>query len=192
MTGFFKSEERKLILAALIVAGVFLLFGSFVIRPRLERLQNVKLQFRNTRQQIDEIESKLAAGKTLEQYISVLYQEAQALDQAFPAREDETIGRLSDMARQSSVEILSVKSQLKKPYFDKDQQEAAAQGKKCHTVAVALQARGSYKNIVIYLETLKRSLPAYFTVEKLDMQKAGAAPLILNISLEINLYLLSS
>lgn len=181
-----------MILAALIVAGVFVLFGSFVIRPRLKHLENVKSQFRNTQQQIEEVESRLTAGRTLEQYISALYKEAQALDQAFPAREDETIGKISDIARESNVEILSVKSQLKKQYFDNDQQEVAVQGKKCHTVAVSMQLRGSYKDVIIYFEALKRSLPAYFTVEKLDIQKSGPTPPLLNVLFEINLYLLSS
>ena len=190
MIGFLKGEERRLILFAVIAAGAFLLFGLLVIRPRSGRLQAVKSQVRNAQQQIDEIESKLTAGRTLEQYISALYQEAQALDLAFPAREDETIGKLSDLARQSNIEILSVKSQLKKPYFDAAQQEVIVQGKKCHTVAVELQVRGSYKNIIIYLETLKRSLPAYFTVEKMDLQKTGPTPPLLNISFEITFYLL--
>lgn len=192
MTIFLKNEKKKLILAALVVAAVFVSFGLFVIRPRLEHLENVKSQFRDTQQQIEDVESKLTAGRTLEQYISALYKEAQALDRSFPAREDETIGKISDMARRSNIEILSVKSQLKEQYFDNDQQEVAVQGKKCRTVAVAMQLRGSYKDVIIYLEALKRSLPAYFTVEKLDIQKSGPTPPLLNVSFEINLYLLSS
>ena len=192
MTGILKREERKLILAAVIVTAVFVLFGSLVIRPRLERLSKIKVQFENTWQQIEDIESRLTAGRTLEQYISALYKAAQALDQAFPAREDETIGKISDIARQSNIEILAVKSQLKKQYFDKDQKEVTVHDKKCYTVAVAMQLRGSYKDLVSYLETLKGSLPAYFTVEKMDMQKSGPTPPLLDVSFEINLYLLSS
>lgn len=191
MSGFLKGEERKLLLFAAIAAGIFLLFGSLVIRPRLERLRNIQLQLRDTRQQIHEIESGLTAGRTLEQYISSLYKESQSLDQAFPAREDETIGKISDIARRSNIEVLSVKPQLKKQYFDENQQEVTVQGKKCYSVAVAMQARGSYQDLVLFLDSLKKDLPAYFTVERLDMQKAGPVPPLLNISFEINLYLLT-
>ena len=113
------------------------------------------------------------------------------LNDMFPLKEDQSLSALSDLARDNNMEVLSVKSQPKVAFMSADQLEVIVDGKKYHTVTISLHMKGKFKDLVGYLLAIKKSVPAYLTVEGLQLRKIVATSSALDISLEIKIYLLT-
>ncbi len=186
-----QKQRIQFLLIQISIVGVllfaFILFG----RPRWIHLQNIKAEFLKMQRQIHQVESVLTQGSPLEEQIRFFDHRNKYINNAFPAKEEETLGKLSDMARKYRLQVSTVRIQPVEPFLNSEQNEVMIDGKKCQTIIIAIQMSGSFKDFVDYLEHVKNSLPAYVTVERLDLQKQGTSPPALNILLELKLYLLS-
>ena len=98
---------------------------------------------------------------------------------------------LSNFAKMLNIELLSVKPQSKAVFVNDDGRPVEAEGKTCRVVPVSLGMRCSFRDLLRYLETVEKSLPAFVTVERLRVERDKTDVLKLNILLDLNLYLLS-
>ena len=76
-------------------------------------------------------------------------------------------------------------------FLDENNQKVEIEEKTCELVPVTIEMKCFYKDLVKYIETLKKSLPAFISIERLRINKDKSGIPRLNIVLDLNLYLLS-
>ena len=178
-------SQKKIITVASIVMLVFLIAVFFIYVPEVKKLGQLKGELLNIQNQIQKIQ-KLAEGG-----IELLREKSRQIDSKFPDSEKEGLSLISDFARKSNIEIISTNAKPKTPFAEEDKEKEEIEGKSCQVVSIAMEMKGDYKDLVRYIETLKESLPAYVTVERLSTHSDTQGSSLLTISLELKLYLLS-
>lgn len=154
-------------------------------------INQLRSELTATENQIRQIEAGADKGLSLRERGRSFDTNAQPIDSQFPQQKEESLRLLSEFARKLNIEIVSLRSQPTAACLDIDKKKIAIEGMGCQRLSVSVELRGSYKDLLKYIETLKESLPAYFTAEKLRMAKDISGASRLNITLELNLYLLS-
>ena len=177
-------------IAVVIIAG-FVVLGFLVYSPIKGKVSGLRGDLTNIDSQIKQIETTVDPHRTVEEERKILEERCAKLNSKFPAKEEESLRMLSDFARKMNISVLSTRSQPKTSFLDADKQKVEISGKICQKILVTMEMKGSYKDFLKYLETLKESLPAYLTIERLRMSKDSSGMPVLNINLDINLYLLS-
>lgn len=173
---------------ALLIACV----GIFVYVPTLRKASLLKNEFLVMQSRIEKIEALVGHEQSPTEWITLLKDRERQLDIKFPAKEEEALRLISDLARTHRIVIIMMKSQPKADFLDAENKNVDIDGKICRILPVTIELTSSYKDLGRYIEILKESLPAYVTVERLEMRKETAAATNLKITLELNLYLLSA
>ncbi|OGX08685.1 MAG: hypothetical protein A2Z88_11510 [Omnitrophica WOR_2 bacterium GWA2_47_8] len=182
--------KANLVNAAVLV--VLLLAGALFVGPRRNYLTQLKKQHAAIQNEIVQIESNFSDRRSLQEGIKSFEEKMAALNSKFPAKEEESLGLVSELARKRNIQVLSVKSSPKAFFMDENQQQVMVDGKICHKILISVDMKSTYEDLIDYIKALKDSLPAYVTVENLRINKdLSATSAVLNISLDINLYLLS-
>ena len=166
---------------------VFFMAWLFIYHPAKEKIEQLKTELDNLEDQIRQIEVRVGEGKTMGEGIKALEARLQQINTKFPEKEEEGLGLLSHYAQKQNVEILSIKSETKK----RCAKAGKVAGKSCYEVPVSLVMKGTYQGLVLYMEALKESLPAYITFDHLGINKRGAESSMLSIKLNFRLYIFS-
>lgn len=182
--------QRKIIIIASGIGSLFLLASFFICWTENNKLGQLKAELNVIENQIQEIEGAEGNGQAGTEITSMEEQYRQ-VESKFPPKEEEDLRLLSDFARGLDIKIVSLRSQPKVLFQDQNNQKVEIDGKVCQTVLISIEMIGSYGDLVKYLETLKKSLPAYVSVERLRILKDVSTAPKLNITLELNLYLLA-
>ena len=184
-------SQKKIILAAGIMSGVFLISWLFIYLPARHKIHVFKTEFLNVQNEIKEIDELIPQGASIEEGIKLYEEKNSKLELKFPAREEMALSKLSDEARKANVAIISIKSQSKTQFTDARQQKVELAGKICYQVPVHIEMKTSFINLVNYIKHLDESLPAFMTVEDLKIKKNQSEGSELTVTLAINLYILS-
>lgn len=168
----------------------FLIFAFFHL-PGQNTLSRVKSESLKIEAQIQGIEAMIGKGESMAAGMQFLIERYQELNNQFPQKEEESIRMLSRLSRELNIKLISLKPQPKVVFLDQNKQAVEIEGKTCQKVYVSLEMKCFYKDLVKYITSLKRDLPAFVTVEKLRISKSTSATPRLNVILDINLYFLS-
>jgi len=180
------SAQKKIIIIGILITAVFIAAWFFMYLPSKNKIEQLKGELDEINNQIEQIESMVAKNKTIGEGIQLLKERYRQLSDRFPEKEEKALTVLFDLASKADIDIASVRSQVKGPC----KPVVSIEGKSCQQLPVSLQINGSYRNLVAYIELLKKSLPAYVTFGKLVV-KRGSQASALSISLDIRIYLLS-
>ena len=186
------ATQRKIILLTAIVALAFSAVWFFVYLPERNRLHQFKEQLADVESQIRQVQGDAQANKAVEEKIKFLQERYKYVETKFPPKEYEALRLLSDFARKVNVNILSIRSEPKEIFLDEAQQKIEVEGKVCQRLPVSVELKCRYQDMLAYLEMLEDFLPAYVTVEGLRIRKDEAGSFKLDMTLDLNLYLLSS
>lgn len=179
--------QKRIIGVTTVVVLAFVLVWSFVYLPARSKAAQLQSELKDLEEQIQQIEVMGTEGKTIGEGIIALETKYRQINIKFPEKEEEGLGLLSEFAQKQNLEVLSMGSQPKKSCTFAEKFD----GKSCYEVSVSLVMRGTYPSLVLYMETLKKTLPAYVTFNRLGISKEGSAAAIININLDLRLYLLS-
>jgi len=177
-------------ISGVIVFGFFL-FWMVVYLPAQMEFKRLKAQLKGANDQISQIELMVTKGETMNTGAKILEQRFREVNYKFPQKEEAALEMLSELGQKLGMGVLSTKSQPKTPFLDKDGQPVMVEGRACQKVFVLIEMKSSYAELVHFLETIDKQLPAYMIVERLEIRKDTAASLKLNIVLGFNLYFLS-
>jgi len=186
-------SQKKMIIYGAIVVGVFLIFWIFFYGPSRGRANRLKSRLLIAKGEIQDIEAMVDKDRPVSESINLLRKRQEELENKFPEKEEQSLRGLSDLARRFDIEVISISPQQKKIFLDKDSDQVKVSGKTCQRVYVGMKIRCSYEGLVRFIEALKEDLPAFVTVEHLEIQKyAAGSRKRLNVVLELNLFLLCS
>ena len=185
------AQQKKIITTVAVITVPFVICWLFVYLPTRGMVNQLKAELNNVQNQIQQIEAMIEKGKTIEEGIKSLKERYVQIDSKFPEREEEGLRLLSDFARKQNIGIVSIKSQPRTAFLDKDSQKVEIEGKSCWQLSVSIEMKSGYADLLEYLKNLKESLPAYATFERLRINKDPSGMAKLNITMDLNLYLLS-
>lgn len=184
-------SQRKIIIISVAAATVAALLSLFVYLPAVRKISLLKGELSGIQNQIEQIEAMVSQGYSMAEGIEALKNKYRALDAKFPVKEEEALGLLSEFARKCNITIVAIKSQPKVELLDAKDKKVEIEGKICQILPVSIEVKSSYNDLGKYLEMLGESLPAYITVEKLNIHKESGGIPNLRVTMELNLYLLA-
>lgn len=184
-------SQKKIIIISLVVVLAFLFFLLFIYLPTKNTVLKIKSELFDKERQIQEIETMLGDAKSLDEGIRLLKERHQRINKKFPQKEEEGIKILSDFARKLNIQILSIEPKPKQEFLDENNNKVTIEGMTCQSLLVSIEMSCLYKDLVRYIQVLKESLPAFFTIETLKINKDKSGTLRLNVKFDINLYILS-
>ena len=185
------ASQKKINITAIVMVLIFLSGWLLIYFPRQNKLRQLKNELSRMEGQIQQINALLGDNTTIDEGIRLFTERSRRLDAQFPHEEEEPIRWLSDSARKHNLGIVSIKSQPKILFQDEKQKPIEVEGKSCQVVGVSMEIKGSYRDLIEYMESIKKSLPTYVTVEKVRIYKDSSATGALNFSVEMRLFLLS-
>lgn len=183
-------SQKNIILTIIIIVAVSLLFLLFVYYPAKKTVSSIKQEIFDVNSQIQEIEAIVVKSKTRQEGIRLLEQKYHELNAKFPRKEEETLKMLADSALAANMEIISIRPEAKTPLLDAGSHAVEIDGKACQKVFVSIELEGGYQNLVKYLESLKKTLPAFINIEKLRVVKNSTETVKVSVTLEVSFYLL--
>ncbi len=180
-----------MMIIACIAMLILVLTNAFIYVPALRKIDALNSELSAMQSQIEQIEAAVGRERSIAAGIELLKNRYGQLDMKFPSKEEDALRSISELARERNIAIITMKSQPKVQFLDAENKNVEIDGKICQILPVAIEMKSGYKDLGQYIETLKKSLPAYVTIERLKIQKESGAALDLKVTLELNLYLLS-
>ncbi len=184
-------SEQKTLIAAAVICAVFLLAWVLLYLPQVRKFNKLKNDFNTAQMRIQQIEGMISVNDNMGEAMELLKDKLNNLILKFPQTEKESLQAVSDLARKANLTVVSMQSQPKTPFLDAQGQPARVEDKNCQMINVSVELKGSFKDLGRYFSLLKTVLPAYVSIERVNLQSDGAAMPLLNISLVLNLYLLT-
>jgi len=186
-------SQKKTIIYGAIAGGVFLIFWIFLYGPSRSHANRLKSRLLIVQGEVQDIESMVDRDRPVSESINLLRERQKELENKFPEKEEQSLRGLSDIARSLDIEVISISPQQKKTFLDDSNAQTKIKGKTCQRVYVGMKIRCSYEGLVRFIGALKKDLPAFVTVEHLEIQKyATGSRKRLSVVLELNLFLLTS
>lgn len=183
--------QKKILLISGGVLLAFLIFIFVVYVPSKNAARSIKSELEGIDSQIQVVEVFLSSAGSMSGGLERLKERDQYLIDKFPPKEEAALQMLSGFAKKLNMEVASIVPQPKEDYVYGNSGKVEIEGKTCQRIPVALEIKGSYKNLVEYIETIRGSLPAYVVIEKLKIVKNKEELSKLKIVLDMSLYLLS-
>lgn len=183
--------QKKIITITSIVVLAFLGFWAGVYLPSKKTVSKIKSQLDSVEAQLQEIQTLIGEGKTINESVQTLMERHQQLNILFPRKEEESLRVLSHLTRDLNIELVSIKPQQKKVCLDENRKEIEIEGKIMRTLSVSIGLRCFYKDLAKYLQALRDNLPVFITIERLNIKKGRSDSARLDVTLDVNLYLLS-
>lgn len=185
-----KNPKARIILVIAVFSILFLAFWLLFYLPAKSKMSRLKADLLLVQSQIRQIEVTATEGKSLEEGIKLLTERYRQAEERFPKKEEDSLRTLSNLARKLNITITSTRLQPKVLLLNENQQKMELEGRNCYKFVVTIEMKSAFKDLVRYMELLKESLPAYFTIDRLKIDKASAEAPFLNVALDVSLYLL--
>ncbi len=186
------TSQQKIILAVLIIIAAFLVFWFLIYSPQKDSILFIKAQALSLEEQTRRIEEITTVAKTIEGSKETLKRKIEELNAKFSqVSEEASLKMLSDYARGFGIKVTSLDARPKKAFLDEDNKRVELRGLPCQVVGVSLTMEGFYINLVKYLEALDKDLPVFWIIQGVKINRNNPHSPLLNINLEVNLYLAS-
>lgn len=184
-------SQKKIIVISFSGVLVFLILWFFIYLPSKNSISKIKSEVFTLEGGVKRVEKIMDKSRTIEEAIKTLEERGQELKNKFFQKEEESLRMLSVFAKGLNIELISLKPLAKQVFLDADNREIKIEGRACQVIPVSLEMRCFYKYLIKYLDTLNKKLPAFITIERLNINREKPGVSRLNILLELNLYLLS-
>jgi len=183
------AQALILLWAVGLVAGTLLLL-FFLMMPFRRTLaeKEGKIIFMESR--LHWLGSMIAGDKDPDHVMNSLMRTKQELARKFPDEEHRSLAMLSEYANKFRLQMKHIQSEPPQVFMDSRGKALTVDLKTCTYVYATMKLKGDYVNLIKYLEVLDKVLPAYMTVERLEIENRSPAEPRLEVNAEIALYLL--
>ncbi len=183
--------QKKIIVITAIVIAAFWIFLAMVYFPQQRKTRLLKQEFIALEQEISSIENMAEEYGASDEGLTKLSQKAEALKNKFPLKEEESLRLLSEWARNSGLEVISLKPQVKKALPDSLGNPVMVKGLSCQVVKVSFELSGNYGQFLRYVETLEERFPVLVVVQEIQVVSNDAISGKLALTLDLSLFLLT-
>ena len=183
-------NQKKIILISLCVLFIFLLFLVFLYIPANKEIATLKNELTSTEKQIQGIELLLAGSQSRDEAIRMLEQRKQYLNNKFPQQEEESLRLIPEVARKMNITVVSLQPGTRTELLDAADKQIIIENKVASYLPISLEIVCYFKDLVKYALELKTILPAFISINSLDINKEGQLNGKIRVNFEFNLYLL--
>ena len=183
-------NQKNIIVMSSIGVFVFLLLWVFVYFPSSKEISSLKKELTLTQQQIQGIELLLSGSQSRDEAIRVLKERQQYLSNKFPRQEEESLRLIPEVARKMNIEVVSLQPGSRSEFFDENGNQVIIDGKAANYLPITMEVVCFYKDMVSYLSELKNILPAFISVQNLNVRKESQLNGKVRSTIGFNLYLL--
>ena len=187
---FLKREQKHLETVFLLLVFLGVTLGFYT--PSYKELRVLKLELRGLEQDIDRIELMAGKNRDIREGLRDRQEQLALFYRRIPEQEKQGVKALANTARHNNLEIVSTRIGGKRKSIDKKNKALKFYDKECSFVPVTIQLKGRFQDVVGYLEELGVSPDYCVTVERLTLERRDPAEGLLNILVELKLYVLSS
>jgi Tfp pilus assembly protein PilO len=184
-------NQKKIIAISLTVFIIFLFSLIFLHLPASRKITNLKKELAATQQQILGIEMLLAGAQSRDEAIRLLKQKQQYLSSKFPQKEEESIRFIPEIARKMNIEVISMQPQTRAEFLDASGKPSNMDNRVVYYLPVTLELTCFYKDLVKYIQELDSGLPAFVSIESINIKKEDQSSGKIRAILMLNLYLLN-
>ncbi|MCU0651871.1 MAG: hypothetical protein MUC39_02895 [Candidatus Omnitrophica bacterium] len=175
-------EQKKIIYLALVIVASLFLFWVIIYIPQKRRLVDIKRKLSVTEAEIEQI-NRVAQGRPLAEAAKDLNLRLQQASTSFIESGD-AVKFLSETAKQFKIDIRNI---------DPGEETALSANIPGYTVKelpVAIEINCEYRALGDFLDSLRNNSPYLSNVRHLGIQSNGEANPILEVKLDVSLYLL--
>ncbi len=183
--------QQKILMATGIVIAAFFVFIYFIYIPQSRTLERLRREFVSVKREIADIEGQAGRGRSLGESVEALQRRLTRLEQRFPSKEEIVIRELPKYANELGIKVTNLRPDRKRKIEDIKGKGVAIAGYDIEAMNISMDIRCSYKALAEYLRVLKEDFPALVMVGHITMEKREENSPILNISLGMEVYLLS-
>lgn len=184
-------NQKKIVIVSLSVLFIFLLFWVFLFLPASKQITTLKNELNSTGKQIQGIEILLAGSQSRDEAIRLLKQKQQYLSNKFPQKEEESLRLIPEIARKMNIIVISVQPGSKTELLNEAGKQIVIENKAVNYLLITLEVNCYFKDLVKYLLELKATLPAFTSVNSLEIKKEDPLTGKIRANIELNLYLLN-
>jgi len=183
-------NQKKIIIISLSVLFIFFLFWVFLYMPASKDIVTLKNELISTEQQIQRIELLLAGSQSRDETIRLLEQRKQYLSNKFPQKEEESLRLIPEIARKMNITVVSLQPGSRTELLDNTGKQIIIENKVANYLPISLEIICYFKDLVRYALELKAVLPAFTSINSLDIKKEDQSSGKIRVNIEFNLYLL--
>ena len=184
-------NQKKIVVISLAVLFIFLFFLVFLFFPASKEISILKNELISTDEQIEGIEILLAGSQSRDEAIRLLKQKQQYLSDKFPQKEEESLRLIPEIARKININVISVQPGAKTELLDELGKQIVLENKAANYLPITLELSCYFKDLVRYVLELKATLPAFTSVNSLEIKKEGQLGGKIRANIEFNLYFLN-
>ena len=178
-------EQKNILIELLIFVICIIIVFFFLYLPRSFKAGSVRDSLDKYSQEIKQIKSAAGEGLGPEETKKILAKKLEVLELKFPSKEEEIIKRISQVADDLNIEVLSISPGGKTALKDFPKIE----GKECYVLPIVVEMNCEFIKIVNYINELTDNFPSLLTVEGLTLSQSSTEGLI-GVRLSLNSYLL--
>lgn len=188
MKNLFKRKNRKLYATAALLT---LLSAYIIIFPANSRSKELNKEIYQANLLIKQIENDKERLVPVDQRISELKTMKTELSNIFPDHEEESIGLLTQLAKNNSLEILSLRPEIKKSITTQSKTPLDIDGKEFGSIFISIKMKGNYEHLMEYLKNVREKIPSLITIESMRLTQTEETENNLTITLNLNVYVAS-
>lgn len=183
-------NQKKIIILGGVVVFVFLLFWMFIFLPSSKEIRALKNELISTDQQIQAIEILLSGSQSRDEAIRLLKQRQQYLSNKFPDKEEESLRLIPDYARKMNITVVALQPGSKTELLDHAGKQIMIEGKVAYFLPISLEVSCYFRDLVKYALELKAALPAFTSINNLDIKREEPLNGKIRATIQFDLYLL--
>ncbi len=172
-----------------LVLGV-VVFVSAIYRPAVERMLDEKAVVDRLGDHLRWVTHVIDSYPDPQQVFDHFAGSARALSWRFPDAEQKSLLAITEYAHKFQVRVEQVQAGSPEKVIDPRGKPVSVEGRTCKGVRVRINFKGEYQNLVKYIETLRKVLPAYPVIEDLEIHNGVTTVPKLSGTLGLVLYIL--
>ncbi len=183
-------NQKQIIIISLSVIFIFFIFWVFLFFPASKEISMLKNELISTQQQIQGIEMLLAGSQSRDEAIRLLKERQQYLSNKFPQHEEESLRLIPEIARKMNINVISLQPGFRTELLDNAGKQIIIENRVAKYMPITLEVSCYFKDLVKYALELKAVLPAFTSINSLEINKEGQVSGKIRANIAFNLYLL--
>ncbi|HNX68514.1 MAG TPA: hypothetical protein PLL75_06860 [Candidatus Omnitrophota bacterium] len=184
------ASQVAIFAGSLAVLALALAFQVFVDWKTDERLISLRRKYHLVEEQLKWVGQVIREQKNPDQAAAYFMKIRQELLRRFPAEEAKSLLMLTEYAYKFQIKVDKITTKPAGNFRDSRGEVLRVDGKPAKVQLVTMTVKCEYLNLIRYIEALRKILPAYMAVERLDVVRRSADSPPLSAVLELSLFFL--
>ncbi len=183
-------KQNRISIIGIVAVAALLLFVLFVFIPKHRAVRKLNAEIKGIDKQIAATEEMAGDIRSLGIIIADMQREVESFEKRLPATEkiSAVLSECSNIARDCSVEVVSIISEDPKPFLDDKGAEFIFGEEVLNNLQVSFKLRGTYKNLAEYIRNIDESLSILATFDEIEIEKNDDIEPLLDAQLVLSVY----